>query len=163
LVNKINIPQILTIFQLPLNYGKGESVKVIYAWVAILVIIIAIVGIFALQLLTVPRLSNKAELPRMRMSLAEKYEQRANELSDSAMSMANRIKTIQGKLTSDQERRINRLLDRAKELKANAERMKNKTIKDNEASILLQSCYAVYGEANGICRQLQAGATKKTK
>lgn len=137
--------------------------KVIYAWVAILVIIIAIVGIFAFQFISVPRSSNKTELPKMRISLAEKYEQRANELSDSAMSMANRIKTIQGNLTTDQEIRINRLLDRAKELKANAEKMKNKTIKDNEASTLLQSCYAVYGEANGICRQLQTEATKKTK
>jgi hypothetical protein len=97
------------------------------------------------------------------MSLAEKYEQRANELSDSAMSMAYRIKTIQGSITPEQEKKINRILDRAKQLKANAQKMKNKTIKDNEASILLQSCYAVYGEANGICRQLQTEATKKTK
>lgn len=137
--------------------------KVIYTWIALLVIIIVIIGIFALQLFTMPRLSNKTELPRMRINLAEKYQQRANELSDSAMSMANRIKTIQGSLTTVQEKRINRLLDRAEELKANAERVKNKTLKDTEASSLLQSCYAIYGEANGICRQLQSEATQKTK
>jgi uncharacterized membrane protein (Fun14 family) len=161
LVNKIEILPILTISQIPLNYGKGEAIKVIYAWIAILVIIIAIVGVFFLQLSIIPRSSSKIELPKLRISLAEKYEQRANALSDSAMSMANRIKTIQGDITADQEKRINRLLERAKELKIDAERMKNQTIKDAEANTILQSCNAIYGEASAICRQLQNEATPK--
>ena len=137
--------------------------KVIYAWVALLIIVIAGVGFFIIQWYTMPTPTSKTELPKMRTNLAERYEQRANALSDSAMSMANRIKAIQGNLTSEQEQKVNRLLDRAKELKANAEKIKGKTIKDNEATKLLQSCYAIYGEASGICRQLQIEATKKTK
>ncbi len=134
--------------------------KLIYAWIAILIIIIAGIGFFIYQLYTMPSPQSKSQLPKMRTNLAEKYEQRAELLSDSALSMANRIKAIQGNLTTEQEKKINRLLDRAKELKLNAEKVKNKTIKDTEASELLRSCHAIYGEASGICRQLETEAKK---
>ncbi|MEO0115660.1 MAG: hypothetical protein ABIK93_09360 [candidate division WOR-3 bacterium] len=133
--------------------------KLIYAWVALLVILIAGVGLFVIQWYTMPS-AGKNELPKMRENLAHRYENRAQLLQDSAMAMANRIKARLGKLTSDQEAKINQLLDRAKELKLNAEKMKKKKIKDAEANEIIQSCYAIYGEASRICRQLATEANK---
>lgn len=133
--------------------------KLIYAWVALLVILIAGVGLFVIQWYTMPSAGNN-QLPKMRESLATRYETRAQVLSDSAMAMADRIKARYGKLTPDQEAKINQLLDRAKELKLNAEKMKKKAIKETEVNEIIQSCYAIYGEASRICRQLEIEANK---
>ena len=134
--------------------------KLIYAWVALFIILIVGVGLFIIQWYIMPLPANRNQLPKLRASLADRYEARAQSLSDSAMSMANRIKARQGKLTPDQEKKINQLLDRAKELKLNAEKIKKRAIKDTEANEIIQSCYAIYGEASRICRQLATEVNK---
>jgi hypothetical protein len=151
----------LTTFKLNLNYyEKEKSVKLIYAWVALFIILIVGVGLFIIQWYIMPLPARRNPLPKLRASLADRYEARAQSLSDSAMSMANRIKARQGKLTPDQEKKINQLLDRAKELKLNAEKIKKRAIKDTEANEIIQSCYAIYGEASRICRQLATEVNK---
>ncbi len=128
--------------------------KVIYAWVAILVIVIAGVALYIYQLYTMPSPQSKSQLPQIRTELAERYEKRAEILTDSAMSMANRLKAIQGSLNQEQEKKINRLLDRAAELKANAGKIKEKVSNDSEVSEILRTCNVIYGEASAICKQL---------
>jgi hypothetical protein len=134
--------------------------KVIYAWIALLLIVIVFVGLFIIQFYTMPVPSSKTELPRLRTNLAEKYEKRADLLSDSAIAIANRLKTIQGTLTPEQENKINRILYRAKELKANATKIKSKRINATESSEILNTCNVIYGEASSICKQLNPKTTK---
>ncbi len=135
--------------------------KVIYAWVALLVILIAGVGLFIIQWYTMPLLpKNRSSLAKIRAGLAESYQKRAELLSDSAMALINRLKVKQGGLTKQQEQKIKQLLDRAKELKLRAEKMKTKNIREAESTELLRACNEIYGEASAICRQLQDEATK---
>ena len=136
--------------------------KLIYAWVALLVIVIAGVALYIYQLYTMPSPQSKSQLPKIRTELAEKYEQRAEQLSDSALSMANRLKTIQGSLNQEQEKKINRLLDHAAELKANAVKIKEKVSNDTEVNEILRTCNVIYGEASAICKQLTAEPQPKS-
>ncbi|MFB0509395.1 MAG: hypothetical protein ACETVX_02770 [bacterium] len=134
--------------------------KLIYAWVAILVIVIAGVGLFIFQMYTMPNKSTKSELPKMRSNLAQKYVNKAEVLSDSALIMAEQLKAKQGSLTPDQERKINQLLDRAKRLKENAARLNEKKLSETEGQDILRACTSIYGEASGICNQLRTEVGK---
>lgn len=134
--------------------------KLIYAYIALLTIVIVGVGLFVIQWYTMPQPKGKNELSALRINLALAYQKRAELLSESAMVTTNRLKAMQGNLTEQQEQKINRLLDRAKELKSRAEKMKKRNIREAESTQLLRACNEIYGEASAICRQLQTETNK---
>lgn len=129
--------------------------RLIYAWVALLVILIAGIGLFILQIYTMPPQPTKSELPEMRTNLAQKYEERAQVLSDSALIMAEQLKSIQGSLTPEQELKIKELLKHAENLKATAAKLKGSNVSVTEGGNLLRACTEIYGKASGICNQLR--------
>jgi len=135
-------------------------VKVIYGWIALLVIVITGVGLFIIQWYTMPVQPKENPLPNMRKNLAQRYEARANMFSDSAMAMAQRLKRTQGSLTPKQEEKVNSLLDRAKNLKEKAAQLQTKDLSENETGELLRACNSIYGEASAICNQLQVESGK---
>ena len=136
--------------------------RVIYAWIALLLIVIVGVGLFLWQSYYGPPAQNTDILQEMRIKLAQKYEEKAQMLSDSAMITAEELTSKQGSLTPSQQAKINDLMKHAKQLQTNADRLKEKNLSDAESDDLLRTCTTIYGEANASCRQLRTEVIKNS-
>ena len=100
--------------------------RVIYAWIALLLIVIAGVGLYIWQTYHIPIAKTEKEFSKMQSKYVLKFEEKAKILSDSAMIMAEQLKAIQGSLTHEQELKIKTLMDEAEKLKATAAKLKNR-------------------------------------